>query len=57
MKPYQTMQYEVGAKWDLGSFAITLSLFQIEKPSAYVDTNTNIFGEYGEQRTQGIEAS
>ncbi|MCU1717145.1 TonB-dependent receptor [Pseudomonas sp. 5P_3.1_Bac2] len=55
--PFKTKQYEVGAKLDLGTFATTLSLFQIEKPSAYVDNETNIYGEYGEQRNRGVELS
>lgn len=55
LSPYQTKQYEVGAKLDLGSFATTLAVFQIEKPSAYTDPVTNIYGENGEQRNRGIE--
>ncbi|MFM5354090.1 TonB-dependent receptor [Aeromonas dhakensis] len=55
MKPYQTKQYEVGAKLDLGHFAHTLSLFQIAKPSAYTDPSSNVYGVYGEQRNRGIE--
>jgi iron complex outermembrane receptor protein len=57
MKPYQTKQYEIGAKVDLGTFAHTISLFQIEKPSASVDPATNLFGVYGEQRNRGVEWS
>ncbi|MDD1016389.1 TonB-dependent receptor [Pseudomonas rubra] len=55
MKPFQTKQYEVGSKLDLGYLATTLSLFQIEKPSAYTDPVTNLFGVYGEQRNRGVE--
>ncbi|WP_256679552.1 TonB-dependent receptor [Pseudomonas sp. Fl4BN1] len=55
MQPYQTRQYEVGTKLDLGSFASTLSLFQIEKPSAFTDPASNVFGVYGEQRNRGVE--
>lgn len=55
MKPYQTKQYEVGAKLDLGQFAHTLSLFQIAKPSAYTDPVSNVYGVYGEQRNRGLE--
>lgn len=57
MQPYQTKQYEVGAKVDLGNFAHTVSLFQIEKPSAFTDPLTNVFGVYGEQRNRGVEWS
>ncbi len=55
LAPYQTKQVEVGTKWDLGDFTTTLSLFQIEKPSAYTDPVTNVFGTYGEQRNRGVE--
>ncbi|WP_273729302.1 TonB-dependent siderophore receptor [Brucella gallinifaecis] len=55
LAPFQTKQVEVGAKWDLGDFTTTLALFQIKKPSAYLDPNTNIFGVYGEQRNRGVE--
>lgn len=57
MSPYVTKQYELGAKWDLGQFATSVALFQIEKPSAYVDPTSNVYGTYGEQRNRGIEWS
>jgi len=57
LAPYQTSQVEVGAKWDLGDVTTTLSLFQIEKPNAYTDPVTNLFGTYGEQRNRGVELS
>ena len=57
MQPFQTRQYEVGTKMDLGSFATIVSLFQIEKPSAFTNPDTNIFGVYGEQRNRGVEWS
>lgn len=57
MAPYKTTQYEAGVKWDLGTLATTLSVFQIEKPSAYTDPNTNIYGVYGQQRNRGVELS
>lgn len=57
MQPFQTKQYELGAKIDLGSFAHTVSLFQIEKPSAFTDPLTNVFGVYGEQQNRGVEWS
>lgn len=57
MQPYQTKQYELGTKVDLGSFAHTVSLFQIEKPSAFTDPLTNVFGVYGEQQNRGVEWS
>lgn len=57
LSPYQTKQYEVGAKLDLGTFATTLAVFQIEKPSAFTDPITNIYGVNGEQRNRGVEWS
>lgn len=57
LAPYQTKQYEVGAKLDLGTFATTLAIFQIEKPSAYTDPISNIYGVNGEQRNRGVEWS
>lgn len=57
LSPIQTKQYEVGAKLDLGTFATTLAVFQIEKPSAFTDPITNIFGVNGEQRNRGVEWS
>ncbi|ADZ91977.1 TonB-dependent receptor [Marinomonas mediterranea] len=53
--PYKTKQKEVGLKLDQGLFTHTISLYEIEKPSSYTDTDTNIFGYYGEQRNRGLE--
>ena len=53
--PYKTKQQEVGLKMDLGSFATTLSLFQIKRPSAYTDPATNVYSFGGEQRNRGLE--
>lgn len=41
--PYKTKQTEFGVKFDQGTFAHTLSLFEIKKPSAYTDLVTNIY--------------
>ncbi|WP_250888433.1 TonB-dependent receptor [Pseudomonas sp. RC3H12] len=57
MAPYQTKQYELGAKLDLGTFAHTVSVYQVKKPSAYTDPLTQIYGVYGEQRNRGLEWS
>lgn len=53
--PYKTEQKELGVKIDLGDFAHTLSLYQIDKPSAATDPLTNIFAVNGEQRNRGLE--
>ena len=53
--PYKTKQKEVGLKLDQGTFTHTLSLYEIERPSSYTDSDTNVFGYYGEQRNRGAE--
>jgi iron complex outermembrane recepter protein len=53
--PYKSRQVEVGAKWDTGEFANTLSFFQITKPSMLRDAASNTYNADGEQRNRGIE--
>lgn len=53
--PYKTKQQEVGVKYDAGSFATTVALFQIKRPNAYTDPTTNVFSAGGEQRNRGVE--
>ncbi|CDG39898.1 Ferrichrome-iron receptor [Asaia bogorensis] len=57
--PYQTVQYELGAKYDIGRFSTAVSIFQIDKPNAYSvaipGTSTSIFSVDGLQRNRGIE--
>ncbi|WP_251441521.1 TonB-dependent receptor [Veillonella intestinalis] len=55
--PYKTKQYEVGAKFDFGKFATTVSAFQLTKPSLIENTSTNTYSVDGEQRNRGIEVS
>ena len=55
--PYKTKQKEIGLKVDQGTFTHTLSLYEIERPSSYTDSDTNVFGYYGEQRNRGVEWS
>ncbi|MEA3126866.1 MAG: iron complex outerrane recepter protein [Caballeronia sp.] len=57
LPPNRTKQYEVGAKYDSNHFGATLSAFQIEQPSAYTDSTTNVFGTNGTQRHRGLELS
>lgn len=52
--PYKSRQVEVGAKFDTGRFATTLSLFQIERPSS-ITLPGPILTMDGEQRNRGIE--
>ncbi|SNR79979.1 iron complex outermembrane recepter protein [Methylobacillus rhizosphaerae] len=51
--PYKTKQKEAGVKVDWGRVATTLSLFEIERPSAI--TTGNEYRVSGEQRNRGIE--
>ncbi len=54
-KPDVSKQYEIGAKYDFGTVAATLSAFQIEQPSAYVDPDTLRYQADGRQRNRGVE--
>ncbi|SEG12072.1 TonB-dependent receptor [Oceanospirillum linum] len=54
-EPYKTKQKEIGLKLDMGSFAHTLSAYDIKRPSGYTDPVTNIFSFGGEQRNKGVE--
>lgn len=56
LKPNRSEQYEVGAKYDNGSYGVVVSLFQISKPSYMYDSN-NSYTDNGEQRNRGIELS
>lgn len=53
--PYKTKQREVGVKFDLGDFAHTVSMYEITRPSSYIDPVTNVFSFGGEQRNRGVE--
>jgi len=54
-KPDVSKQYEVGVKYDFGTVATTLSAFQIERPSAYLDPATRRYEAAGRQRNRGLE--
>ncbi|MFT4020148.1 MAG: TonB-dependent siderophore receptor [Acinetobacter sp.] len=57
LKPYKTTQYEVGAKYQQGSWLNTLAVYQIEKAASIAETRTG--GTYltqnGQQRSRGVE--
>ena len=53
--PAKSKQYEIGAKYDFGSFATTLSAFHIERPSAYLDAGSMRYVADGRQRNRGLE--
>ncbi|UDJ83923.1 TonB-dependent receptor [Kosakonia oryzae] len=48
-------QNEVGVKTDFGRVGGTLSLFEIKKPTAIQNSDTNIYALNGEQRNRGVE--
>ncbi len=50
-------QNEVGAKFDFGRVGGSLAAYQIEKPNAYLNSDTGEYGYFGEQRNRGIEAN
>ncbi|WP_324734554.1 TonB-dependent receptor [Pseudomonas paeninsulae] len=54
--PVRSKQVEAGAKYDLGTFAVTTSVFRIEQPSYLFDAQNN-FKPDGELRNQGLELS
>ncbi|WP_298704787.1 TonB-dependent siderophore receptor [uncultured Veillonella sp.] len=54
--PYKTKQYEVGAKFDFGKLATTISAFTMDNPS-FITTDANYYELAGKQRNRGIEVS
>ena len=52
-KPYRAKQKEVGIKVDLDSAMLTLSAFEITKPSGQL--TGNVYGADSEQRNRGLE--
>ncbi|AYD64921.1 TonB-dependent receptor [Achromobacter sp. B7] len=53
--PEIAKQIEVGGKYDFGEFSTTLSAFQIEKPSSFLDPDTRRYVSNGQQRNRGLE--
>jgi iron complex outermembrane receptor protein len=53
--PIKSTQYEAGVKVDFGRVTTTLSAFQIEQPSGYLNPTTNSYGINGEIRNRGVE--
>ncbi|SDK41355.1 iron complex outermembrane recepter protein [Methylophilus rhizosphaerae] len=51
--PYKTKQREAGIKVDWGKLATSVSVFEIEKPSAITSGGT--YSVSGEQRNRGVE--
>lgn len=65
LDPFRSRQYEVGVKYDSGSFGATAALFRINQPTTivgdrYVAADGTPHGrltDNGEQRNQGLELS
>ncbi|CZT29096.1 TonB-dependent receptor [Pseudomonas cerasi] len=53
--PFVSRQVEVGAKYDLGSFAFTASVFRIKQPAYETNTTSRVFGPNGKRRNDGVE--
>ena len=60
--PYKSTQYEVGGKLAVGGMDASLTVFQIEQPTAYavpvIAANPaagQVFGLFGKQRNRGVE--
>lgn len=53
--PEISKQFEIGGKYDFGDFFTTLSAFQIEKPSSYLDPVSRRYVSNGQQRNRGLE--
>lgn len=64
--PYQTKQYEIGGKYQQGSWLNTIAIYQIEKPDTATDTSyrdpnnskiTQITTDGKQTRSRGVEWS
>ncbi|KPC50476.1 Outer membrane ferric siderophore receptor [Pseudomonas amygdali pv. morsprunorum] len=53
--PFVSRQIEVGAKYDLGSYAFTASVFRIKQPAYETNTTSRVFGPNGKRRNDGVE--
>lgn len=53
--PGVSRQYEAGLKADLGGFGVTAAVFDIVRPSTFIDPDTRIFGQFGRARHRGLE--
>ncbi|OUM08491.1 TonB-dependent siderophore receptor [Pseudomonas syringae] len=53
--PFVSRQVEVGAKYDLGSYAFTASVFRIKQPAYETNAASRVFGPNGKRRNDGVE--
>lgn len=57
LAPYRTKQFEAGAKYEAGSYGANLAVYQIKRPTAYLDPASRVYGTNGDQRHRGVELS
>lgn len=60
LPPSKTVQYEIGAKIDVGIASLSLSAFEIEQPSFFLGPDPDnagalLYSDFGRQRNRGIE--
>ena len=60
LPPSKSVQYEIGAKIDVGIASLSLSAFEIEQPSFFLGPDPDnpgalLFSDFGRQRNRGIE--
>ncbi|MEB3754827.1 TonB-dependent receptor, partial [Acinetobacter sp. MD2(2019)] len=57
LDPYKTTQYELGAKYQSGSWLNTVAIYQVEKAASIVETRNgeNYLTQNGRQRSRGVE--
>ncbi|QXG35393.1 TonB-dependent receptor [Pseudomonas viridiflava] len=53
--PFISRQVELGAKYDLGSFAFTGSVFRIKQPAYETNAASRVFGPNGKRENTGVE--
>lgn len=59
LKPEETVNYELGTKWDLfhDRLSLTAAVFRTEKKNARILVNSNTYENAGESRVDGLELS
>lgn len=55
--PFVSRQVEVGAKYDLGSYAFTASVFRIKQPAYETNATSRVFGPNGKRQNDGVEVT
>lgn len=54
---YVSKQKEIGVKYEQGPLGASAAFFSTTQPLAYIDPVSRLYGNYGEQRNQGLELS